>query len=50
LTRIDHQPQPRQSSGWRISKACTRPGGSVSVMVVNSPKVMRTPEGVGAIE
>ena len=50
FTRIDHHPNGRHRSGWCTSNACTRPGGSVSVMVVNSPNVMRTPATVGAIE
>ena len=50
LTVMPHQPNGRHRIDWSTSTACTRPGGRISVIVVNSPKVMRTPLGVGAIE
>jgi len=37
LTVIDHQPNGRHSSGWVISTAWMRPGGSVSFVVEKSP-------------
>ena len=48
--RICHQPNGRQSSGCSTSTAWMRPGGSVSLLVVSSPKPTRTPSGVPAIE
>ena len=50
LMRISHQPAGRHRIGWVISTAWMRPGGTISVTVVSSPKVIRTPSGVGAIE
>ena len=50
LMRIDHQPAGRHRIGCAISTAWTRPGGTISVTVVSSPNVIRTPSGVGAIE
>ena len=50
LTRIDHQSAGRHRIDCCTSTAWMRPGGSVSVTVVNRPEVIRTPEGVGAIE
>ena len=50
LSDTDHQPSGRQKMDCDTSTACTRPGGTISVTVVNSPKVMRTPLRVGAIE
>ena len=50
LMRIVHQPAGRHRIGCVTSTAWTRPGGTISVIVVNRPKVIRTPSGVGAIE
>ena len=45
-----HQPNGAPEQRLRTSTAWTRPGGRISVTVVNRPNVMRTPLGVGAIE
>ena len=50
LIRIIHQPAGRHRIGCVISTAWMRPGGTISVMVVSRPNVIRTPSGVGAIE
>lgn len=50
LIRTDHQPNGRHSRGCITSTAKIRPGGIVSVTVVNRPNVIRTPSGVGAME
>ncbi len=47
--RTVHQPAGRHRIGCVTSTACTRPGGTISVMVVKRPNVIRTPSGVGAI-
>ena len=49
FTRICHQPAGRQSSGWLTSIEWMRPGGSVSLLVENSPNPTRTPSGVPAM-
>src|SRR5690606_7905300 len=50
LILIVHHPNGRHSIDCVTSAAKMRPGGIVSVIVVNRPYVMRTPSGVGAIE
>ncbi|CAH0245246.1 hypothetical protein SRABI128_02777 [Microbacterium sp. Bi128] len=50
FTEMLHQPNGRHSNGWCTSIAWTRPGGTTSLIVVNSPNVNRTPSELGAIE
>ena len=50
LTLTFHQSAGRQSSCWLTEIEWMRPGGSVSLLVENSPYPTRTPSGVPAME